>query len=587
MDIYSMLEMLGGLAMFLYGMSFMGEKLEKIAGGKLEQIFEKLTSNRFKGLLLGVVVTSILQSSSSTTVLLVGFVNSGIMRLSQAVSIIMGANIGTTVTTWILSLSGLEGDSLIVTLCKPTTFAPILAVVGVFMRMIAKNGKKKDVGGILVGFALLMIGMSTMSSAVEPLADDEAFQEVMLMFSNPILGVLVGAAVTAIIQSSAASIGMLQALSNKGMITFGTALPIILGQNIGTCVTALLSSIGANKSAKRVAVVHLYFNVLGTAIALVIYYTAKHFIEFSFVNDTVTGFNIAIVHTIFNVGATLVLLPFTNLLEKLAKMTIKDKERDEEQTVLLDERFIATPGVAIQHATSVCSKMCALAKENVCLAMSLIKEYDEDVAEQIRENENMIDRYEDLSGTFLVRLSGRSLTLEDSRTVTRLLSAIGDFERISDHAVNILYTAKEIKEKEVGFSDMAMQELDVLFRIITDILNKAEEAFNANNINIAKRVEPLEEIVDHLRDEMKLRHVARLRDKTCTIEHGFIFTDILTDLERVSDHCSNIAVNIIQIDMNKMGRHSYLETVRSSNNDEFMSMVADVIGNYVLPEMDN
>lgn len=585
MTIYNVIELLGGLAMFLYGMSFMGEKLEKLVGGRLEKIFEKLTSNRFKGLALGIIVTAIVQSSSSTTVMLVGFVNSGIMRLSQAVSIIMGANIGTTVTAWILNLSGIEGDSFLLNLCKPTTFAPIFAIVGVVMRMVAKNGKKKDVGGILVGFALLMIGMNTMSTAVEPLSESERFQEIMTMFNNPIIGVLVGALVTAVVQSSAASIGMLQALSNKGMITFGMAFPIILGQNIGTCVTALLSSIGANKNAKRVAVVHLYFNVVGTAIAFIVYYAADAVFDFAFADGEVTSFKIAVIHTLFNLGATLVLLPFNNLLEKLAILTVRDEPRQEDEApVLLDERLLGTPGVALEQCRNVTSKMAILAKDTICRSIDLIKIYDEDMAATVFTNEDIVDKYEDMTGTYLVRLSGRSLTMEDSRCVTRLLYAIGDFECISDHAVNITETAKEIRDKEVVFSSAAKKELEVLFSAVEDILDVTIKAFESNSTELAKQVEPLEEVVDHLRTEMKARHIERLRDKICVIELGFIFTDLLTDLERVSDHCSNIAVSIIRINENCLDNHQYLDSLKSSNNEEFTRLYNEYSKKYALLE---
>ena len=541
MSVFNVIQLFGGLAMFLYGMSLMSDKLEKLAGGKLEQIFEKLTSNRFKGLLLGVLVTAVVQSSSATTVMLVGFVNSGIMRLSQAISIIMGANIGTTVTTWLLSLSGLEGDTIAIQLCKPENFAPVLALIGVVMRMTTKNGRKKDIGGILVGFALLMIGMDTMGNSMAPLKDSESFESLLTLFKNPLLGVMVGALLTAIIQSSAASVGMLQSLSQSGKITFGTAFPIILGQNIGTCITAILSSAGANKNAKRVAAVHLYFNIIGTVLALTVYYTLDYFIDFSFKDSTVTGFSIALVHTIFNIGTTLLLLPFTNLLEKLAKDTI-------------------------------------------LIAFDVLKHYDEDKAQMIIDNEDSIDKYEDITGTYLVKLSGRSMTMDDSRTVSCLLHSIGDFERISDHAVNILDTAKEIHEKNVEFSDMAKRELQVMFKAIEDILDLTVRAFEAKDISLARRVEPLEEVVDTLRNEMKTRHVERLQEKICTIEQGFIFTDLLTDLERVSDHCSNVAVNLIQINDNSFDNHQYLNELKSEGNEDFIKQYKEYSIKYVLPK---
>lgn len=578
--------MLGGLAMFLYGMNVMSDKLEKLAGGTLEKVFEKLTSNPLKGLCLGVLVTAVVQSSSATTVMLVGFVNSGIMRLSQAISIIMGANIGTTVTTWILSLSGLEGESLLIQFCKPKNFAPIIALIGVIMRFNKQNNRKKDIGGILVGFAILMTGMNTMSSAVEPLSDSPVFAKMMTLFTNPVLGVLVGAAITAIIQSSAASVGMLQAISRSGLITFKAALPIILGQNIGTCITAILSSVGANKNAKRVAAVHLYFNVIGTVLALVVFYTISAFIDLGLDSIEVNEFTIAIVHTIFNLGTTLVLLPFTNVLEKLAYLTIKDKDNVEgpEAPVLLDDRFLNTPGVAIEQCRNVTNRMASLAKTTISLSLDLYKEYDEEKAQMVIVNEDVIDKYEDIIGTYLVKLSGRSITLSDSQSVSCLLHAIGDFERISDHAVNILETAKEINEKGVHFSDSAKRELTVMFSAIEDILDLTVKAFETGDLSIARRVEPLEEVVDTLRTEMKTRHIQRLQDKKCTIEHGFIFTDLLTDLERVSDHCSNIAVSLIQLSDNSLDNHQYLNTLKSGDNEDFFNQYKELSMKYLLPQ---
>ena len=585
MSIFNVIRLAGGLAMFLFGMAFMSEKLEKLAGGKLEQIFEKLTSNRFKGLLLGVLVTTVIQSSSATTVMLVGFVNSGLMRLSQAVSVIMGANIGTTVTSWIMSLSGLEGDSLIIQLCKPETFAPILAMVGVVMRMASKHGRNKDIGGILVGFAVLMMGMDTMKVSVEPLSESPVFYRVLTAFSNPVLGVVTGALLTAIVQSSSASVGMLQAVAaSTGQFTLSMALPIILGQNIGTCVTAILSSVGANKNAKRVAVVHLYFNVIGTVIILVLYNLLDSIISLPFGDITVNAVTIAIVHTVFNLTTTLILLPFTKLLEKLAYMTIRDEAGTEaDSPVVLDDRFLSTPGVAIEQCRNVTNRMASLAKTTIALSLELFKNYSDDNAQMIISNEDHIDRYEDIIGTYLVKLSGRSLTIDDSQSVSCLLHAIGDFERISDHAVNILDTAKEIYEKDIEFSDMANRELAVLFRAVEDIMDITVKAFETGDTQLARRVEPLEEVVDTLRSDMKSHHIERLREKTCTIEQGFIFTDLLTDLERVSDHCSNIAVNLIQLSDNSFENHQYLNTVKSGDNKEFKDLYKEYSIKYTLP----
>ena len=588
MSIFNVISLLGGLALFLYGMSLMSDKLEKLAGGKLEQIFEKLTSNRFKGLVLGVFVTAVIQSSSATTVMLVGFVNSGIMRLSQAISIIMGANIGTTVTAWLLSLSGLEGDSFIIQLFKPSTFAPVLALIGVIMRMSKGNDKKKDIGGILVGFAILMTGMDIMGDAVDPLKDDPKFASLLTLFTNPVMGVLAGALLTAVIQSSSASVGILQALSSTGQITFGAALPIIMGQNIGTCVTAILSSVGANKNAKRVAAVHLCFNVIGTVIVLAVYYILRVFIDFSFENDAVTEFSIAVVHTIFNLVTTTLLIPFTGALEKLAYFVVRDeKVKEDESTVILDERFLNTPGVAIEQCRNVTNRMASMAKTTISLALDLYKNFDEDKAQMIIQNEDEIDNYEDITGTYLVKLSGRSLTMEDSKSVSCLLHAIGDFERISDHAVNILDTAREIHEKNIDFSDMAKRELTVMFRAIEDILDLTVKAFEGHDVTLARKVEPLEEVVDHLRTEMKSRHIERLQEKTCTIEQGFIFTDLLTDLERVSDHCSNIAVNLIQISDNSFENHQYLNMLKSDDNKDFIDQYKEYSIKYLLPKTAN
>lgn len=587
MTVFDGISLFGGLALFLYGMSLMSEKLEKLAGGRLEKIFEKLTSNRFKGLLLGAFVTAVIQSSSATTVMLVGFVNSGIMRLSQAISIIMGANIGTTITSWLLSLSGLEGDSLIVQLFKPSTFTPVLALIGIIMQMVFKNNSKKDIGGILLGFAILMTGMDTMSGSVSGLKDSSEFGSILTMFSNPVMGVLAGAVLTAIIQSSSASVGILQALSSTGQMTFGSALPIIMGQNIGTCVTAIISSIGANKNAKRVAAVHLSFNVIGTVVFLIAYYLIDSIVHFSFTDGPVSEFSIAVVHTIFNLITTIILLPFTSVLEKLAYFFVKsDVNADGTSTdapVILDERFLSTPGVAIEQCRNVANRMAELAKTTIKLSLDIHKEYNEETAQTIIVNEGVIDKYEDIIGSYLMKLSGKSLSSEDSRSVSCLLHAIGDYERISDHAVNILDTAKEINEKNIQFSESAKQELSVMFRAIKDITELTVKAFEGYDVALARKVEPLEEVVDNLRTDMKARHIERLRNNQCTIEHGFVFTDLLTDLERVSDHCSNIAVNLIQISGNSFENHEYLHTLKKDSNKEFFEQYDEYAKEYLLP----
>lgn len=582
MDIFAVISLIGGLALFLYGMNIMGEGLEKLAGSKLEKIFEKLTSNKFKGLILGMTVTAIIQSSSTTTVMLVGFVNSGIMKLSQAIPIIMGSNIGTTITSWILSLSGLESDNFFIKMLKPTSFSPIIALVGIILIMTKKSDKAKVIGNALLGFSILMFGMNTMGSAVEPLSEVPEFREVMAKFSNPFLGVIVGAVLTAIIQSSAASVGMLQSLSNANLITFGSAIPIILGQNIGTCATALLSCIGANKNAKRVAIVHLFFNVIGTVVFLAIFYTLNAFFDFAFLNDNVSSFNIAVVHTIFNVVATIIMFPFINLLEKLAYLVIKDTE-EKEEVQMLDERILNTPSVALEQSRNVTNKMCEKTINAIMLSLDVFKSYDEAKAEKVRTYETMVDAYEDRIGSYLLKLNSRNLSETDSKCISELLHVIGDFERISDHAMNIIEISEELHSKKIEFSNDAYEEMMVLIHAITDILNMTTKSFENNDVELAHQVEPLEEVIDRLRLEMRNRHIQRLKDGKCTMELGFVFTDLLTELERVSDHCSNIAVCMIQIEENNAVEvHEYLNVL--SKDSEFEKQCQDFAVNYRLPK---
>ncbi|MEE7583283.1 MAG: Na/Pi cotransporter family protein [Oscillospiraceae bacterium] len=582
MDIFAVISLIGGLALFLYGMNIMGEGLEKLAGSKLEKIFEKLTSNKFKGLILGMTVTAIIQSSSTTTVMLVGFVNSGIMKLSQAIPIIMGSNIGTTITSWILSLSGLESDNFFIKMLKPTSFSPIIALVGIILIMTKKSDKAKVIGNALLGFSILMFGMNTMGSAVEPLSEVPEFREVMAKFSNPFLGVIVGAVLTAIIQSSAASVGMLQSLSNANLITFGSAIPIILGQNIGTCATALLSCIGANKNAKRVAIVHLFFNVIGTVVFLAIFYTLNAFFDFRFLNDNVSSFNIAVVHTIFNVVATIIMFPFINLLEKLAYLVIKDTE-EKEEVQMLDERILNTPSVALEQSRNVTNKMCEKTIKAIMLSLDVFKSYDEAKAEKVRTYETMVDAYEDRIGSYLLKLNSRNLSETDSKCISELLHVIGDFERISDHAMNIIEISEELHSKKIEFSNDAYEEMMVLIHAITDILNMTAKSFENNDVELAHQVEPLEEVIDRLRLEMRNRHIQRLKDGKCTMELGFVFTDLLTELERVSDHCSNIAVCMIQIEENNAVEvHEYLNVL--SKDSEFEKQCQDFAVNYRLPK---
>ena len=590
MNFFSVLTLIGGLALFLYGMNVMGGGLEKLAGGKLEKIFEKLTSNPLKAVLLGMTVTAVIQSSSATTVMLVGFVNAGIMKLHQAIGVIMGANIGTTVTAWILSLSGVEGDSFLIQMLKPSSFSPVLAVIGVVFLTFSKNGKRKDIGTIFLGFAVLMFGMDMMSGAVEPLKDVPEFANILLLFRNPLLGVLAGALLTAIIQSSSASVGILQALSSTGAIKFGAALPIILGQNIGTCVTALLSSIGTSKNAKRVAVVHLYFNIIGTVLFLAAFYTLNAVFSFPFMNDTVGAANIAIVHTIFNFTTTLVLLPFIKLLEKLAYLTIKDSRNEqpvsaEDQFKLLDERFLQSPSFAIEQCRTVASNMADISRRSILLAMELVENYSDDKAEQISSMESAVDMYEDRLGAYLVKLSSTDLSYRDSQSVATLLHTIGDFERISDHAKNMAETAKEKHDKDIEFSVQAVKELKVICEAVKEILDLAVKAFTEQDLYSAYLVEPLEEVVDQLRTKLKSRHVKRLQRGMCTIELGFIFTDLLTNLERVSDHCSNIAVCLVQVNDDNFETHEYLRTVKTSG-EAFDSEVEKYQQIFALPKKD-
>ena len=583
MSIFDVFSLLGGLALFLYGMNVMSAKLEKLAGSKLETIFEKLTSNIFKSLLLGIGVTAIIQSSSATTVMLVGFVNSGIMTLSQVIPIIMGSNIGTTVTSWLLSMSGISGDSFFIKLLNPKAFSPILALIGIVLTMVSKKDKNKDIGGILLGFAILMTGMETMSGSVEGLKEVPQFTSMFTLFSNPILGVLVGAVLTAIIQSSSASVGILQALSTTGSITFGSAVPIIMGQNIGTCVTALLSGIGANKSAKRVAIVHLYFNIIGTVIFMVGFYGLNAIINFSFIDDQVSAFNIAVVHTIFNITATLILLPFNKVLEKLAYLTIKD-DQSKEQNELLDERLLNTPTVAVENCHSLTITMGEVSKKTISTAISSIGNYTSDAETFVSENETLTDDYEDKIGTYLVKLSSKNLSENDSKYISEYLHIIGDFERIADHATNVMETSKEMYEKNIKFSKTACKELNILYSAINEILSLSLDALQSNDTVKASNVEPLEEAIDRIILELKNRHIERLKQDACTIENGFIFCDILTNLERVSDHCSNIAVCIIQINNGDFETHRYINDIKNSG-EEFEVKCKTYLDKYALPTM--
>ncbi len=575
MDIFALLTLIGGLAFFLYGMNLMGKGLETLSGSRLQGILEKMTSSTVKGVLLGLVVTAIIQSSSATTVMVVGFVNSGIMQLSQAVGVIMGANIGTTATAWILSLTSIQGDSLILQMLKPSSFTPILAMIGVILTMLPTekhySGRKKDVGTILIGFSILIFGMEVMSGAVKPLSQSQQFAEIMTAFSNPLLGVLAGLGVTAIIQSSSATSGILLALSTTGQMTYGAAIPIIMGQNIGTCVTALISSIGAKKNAKRAAMIHLYFNLIGSTLVMVVFYGLKMFINFGFEGQAINAVGIAVIHSMFNIVTTLVLLPFSKKLVRLAELTIRDKKNEKDDGAMdvqeLDERLFTTPTVAIERAREVTCDLAGLSKDALKKAIEALDHYSDETDAFVRKTEEKTDIYEDRLGTYLIRLSSKELSIQGSREISEMLHSITDFERIADHSVNLLETAKEIYGKKVVFSVEATGELHLLESAVMEIVDMATAAFAAEDLKIAQRVEPLEQVIDKLCAKLKTRHVERLKNGECTMEQGFIFIDLLTNCERVADHCSNIAGSLIQIQEDSYQVHEYLNQVKTSSND--------------------
>lgn len=590
MDIFGILTMIGGLALFLFGMHTMGDGLSKVSGGRLEQILEKLTNNPIKAVLVGCGVTAVIQSSSATTVMVVGFVNSGIMKLSQAVGIIMGANIGTTVTSWILSLVGIESENFFIQLLKPTSFSPVLAIIGIAFIMFSKKEKKQNIGLILIGFAVLMVGMDTMSGAVKPLANVPEFTSILTMFTNSVLGMLAGAVLTAVIQSSSASVGILQALCVTGSVSYGAAIPIIMGQNIGTCVTAMLSGIGASKNAKRAALVHLYFNIIGTILFMVVFYSINAFVRFEFLTDAANGAGIAVVHSLFNVVATLVLLPFAKGLEKLACLTVKDSEEETQisevtrELQVLDVRFLETPSLAMEHCKQVSVTMAKLAGRALFDSMELLENFDEKKAEAVIQMEDEVDLFEDQLGSYLVKVSSRDLSEKDSHTLNVLLHCIGDFERISDHSVNLVAAAREMHEKKLKFSGKATEELQVYTGAVRDIVNTSLEVFEKENRSLASLVEPMEEVVDELNREVKRRHIKRLRKGKCTIELGFILSDITNNYERISDHCSNIAVCVLQGNEEEFDTHEYLESVRDSSNMDFQGKVLAYRDKYMLPQ---
>lgn len=589
MDIFGILNLVGGLALFLYGMSAMGDGLVQLSGGRLEKILEQLTKKKIMAVLLGLMVTAIIQSSSATTVMVVGFVNSGIMNLTQAVGIIMGANIGTTVTSWLLSLTGIQGSNLFLKLLKPSSFSPVLASIGVILTMTARDDdKKKDIGTILLGFAILMFGMETMSSAVSPLAKDEKFTGILTAFSNPILGTLAGAALTAIIQSSSASVGILQALCVTGAVSFGTAIPIIMGQNIGTCVTALLSGVGASKNARRASLIHLYFNLIGTLLFLVVFYTLNSFLHFPFLTRTAGAADIAVIHSLFNIGCTIILFPFSNGLVKLAILTIPDGRETQTDTrpaalQALDERFLDRPGFAMNLCKEAVDHMADLARNSFQLAMGLLVSFSEKDLQTVVAMEQEADSYEDTLGTYLVKLSGRDLSKADSRTLSILLHCINDFERITDHAINVAESAQELRDKGLTLSPDSQSELAVYSRAVGDILDLTVSVFTADDTQRAKAVEPLEEVIDSLSMEMRQRHIERLRRGACSLEAGLILEDILTGYERVSDHCSNVAVCLIEVHADEYDTHEYLNLTTKGSDPWFRQEYAKKRQEYLLP----
>ena len=590
MDIFDVLSMVGGLALFLYGMHIMGDALAKMSGGKLEKVLERLTSNKWSAVLLGAGVTAVIQSSGATTVMVVGFVNSGIMKLNQAVGIIMGANIGTTATSWLLSLSGIDGGSFFLQMLKPTSFTPILAVIGAILVVFCKSEKKHNIGTILLGFAILMYGMTAMSSAVEPLKDVPQFTQILTKFENPLLGVIAGFVLTTIMQSSSVSVGILQALCSTGAVSYALALPIIMGQNIGSCTTAMISSVGASKDAKRAAAVHFYFNVIGTVVFMLVFYISNAFVHYAFLPQAANEVGIATIHSIFNIAATIVLLPLSGFLEFLAVKTIKDDDEEEDELSkhdkvlqLLDPVFLERPGFAIMQCRKVASEMAELSMKSVGRAVGLLTAYDEEIAERIRKEEDTVDKYEDQLGTYLLRLSTKDLSKEDGHRLSLMLHSLGDIERISDLAVNILLAVEQMHKKELIFSKKAMDELAVYSKALKDILTMTVDAFEQNDRYKAALVQPLEELMDDMNKELKKRHVKRLRKGKCTIELGLSLSDISDTYERISDHCSNIATCIIQVEDDELDAHEHRKEVKEQDAKWYDEQYRAYEQKYALP----
>ena len=590
MDIFDVLSMVGGLALFLYGMHIMGDALAKMSGGKLEKVLERLTSNKWSAVLLGAGVTAVIQSSGATTVMVVGFVNSGIMKLNQAVGIIMGANIGTTATSWLLSLSGIDGGSFFLQMLKPTSFTPILAVIGAILVVFCKSEKKHNIGTILLGFAILMYGMTAMSSAVEPLKDVPQFTQILTKFENPLLGVIAGFVLTTIMQSSSVSVGILQALCSTGAVSYALALPIIMGQNIGSCTTAMISSVGASKDAKRAAAVHFYFNVIGTVVFMLVFYISNAFVHYAFLPQAANEVGIATIHSIFNIAATIVLLPLSGFLEFLAVKTIKDDDEEEDELSkhdkvlqLLDPVFLERPGFAIMQCRKVASEMAELSMKSVGRAVGLLTAYDEEIAERIRKEEDTVDKYEDQLGTYLLRLSTKDLSKEDGHRLSLMLHSLGDIERISDLAVNILLAVEQMHKKELIFSKKAMDELAVYSKALKDILTMTVDAFEQNDRYKAALVHPLEELMDDMNKELKKRNVKRLRKGKCTIELGLSLSDISDTYERISDHCSNIATCVIQVEDDELDAHEHRKEVKEQDAKWYDEQYRAYEQKYALP----
>ena len=575
MDIFSIVAMAGGLALFLFGMDYMGSNLSRASGGKMEQILEKLTGNPLKAVALGAWVTAVIQSSSATTVMVVGFVNSGIMRLSQATGIIMGANIGTTITSWMLSLTGIESDALWLRLLKPSTFAPALAFAGIILYMFIQDEHKKYIGGVFLGFAILMSGMESMSDAVKPLADVPEFTGMLTLFSHPLAGLLAGAVLTAVIQSSSASVGILQALCATGAVPYGTALPIIMGQNIGTCVTAMISSVGASKNARRAAFIHLYFNIIGTVVFMTVFYTANALRPFAFLETAAGTAGIAAIHSCFNIGATCLLLPFTGMLEKLACWTVRDGKKTthmENRLGLLDSRFLEQPALAMEHCSQVMHEMSELTANQLDIAVGLLDEYNEENAHLVSEMERLVDTYEDKLGSYLMEVSLRDLNNSDSYDLSIMLHCISDIERISDHAAGIQQCAKEMQDKNLSFSNHGRKEIDLLSGAVRELVHNTASLMKERRPEDARKVEPLKEVVDDLSDRTKLNHVERLRKGSCTIEMGFVLNELVICLERAADHCSSVAVSILEQENVLTGRHAVLREMKHGDNREFRQM---------------